>query len=42
MAEMISHFGRYVEAETRVHNLQAVNTDFDFRQKIAGSLKSLL
>jgi 2-phosphoglycerate kinase len=42
IANMISHFGGYVEAETRKYNFQAVNTDFDFKQKIAGALKTLL
>ena len=42
IAGMISRFGSYIEAEAEKYNLQAINTDFDFKQKIAGSLRMLL
>lgn len=42
IAKMISYFGSYIEAESKKYNLQAVNTDFDFSQKIADALKILL
>jgi 2-phosphoglycerate kinase len=42
IAEMISRFGAYVEAEAKKYDLPAVNTDSDFKRKIADSLRALL
>jgi 2-phosphoglycerate kinase len=42
IAEMISQFGSYIEAEAKKYNLAAVNTDFAFQRKIADALKILL
>jgi 2-phosphoglycerate kinase len=42
IAEMISHFGSYIEAEAKKYKLEAVNTDFAFKRKLADSLKILL
>ena len=42
IAEMISCFGSYIEAEANKYNLQALNMDSDFKQKIKGALKILL
>ncbi|HYY96134.1 MAG TPA: AAA family ATPase [Pyrinomonadaceae bacterium] len=42
IAEMISRFSRYIEAEAKRYDLPAVNTDFDFGRKVAYSLKMLL
>jgi 2-phosphoglycerate kinase len=42
IAKMIRHFGSYTEAESKRHGLPAVNTNFDFKRKIADSLKMLL
>lgn len=42
IAKMIEYFGSYVEAESKKYDLPAVNTDFDFKRKMADSLKMLL
>jgi 2-phosphoglycerate kinase len=42
IADMICHFGSNIEAEAKKYNLEAVNTDFAFKRKIADSLKILL
>ncbi|MDQ3819468.1 MAG: AAA family ATPase [Acidobacteriota bacterium] len=42
IAEMISCFGSYIEAEAKKYNLRAINTDFDFKRKMAEALGLLL
>jgi 2-phosphoglycerate kinase len=42
IAEMIRLFGGYIEAESKKYQLQAVNTDSDFRRMLAASLEALL
>jgi 2-phosphoglycerate kinase len=42
IAKMIGHFGSYIAAEAKKYNLPAMNTDFDFKRKIADSLQLLL
>jgi 2-phosphoglycerate kinase len=41
IAKMVSHFGNYIQAEAKKYNFQAVNTDFDFKQKINELAESL-
>ena len=42
VAKMLSEFGKHFEAESKKYNLQAINMDFDFEQKLACSLEVLL
>ena len=41
IANMISHFGSYIEKEAKEYNFRSVNTEVDFEQKIKESLKSI-